>query len=101
VERTSRGIYRLAQVEGTEHKRLAEVAKRANATSEKAVELSGVTDNEVVPETVCQETQRIVERESVIRLSQKDARRILALINSPPKPNKALKDAIKAFRKRW
>jgi uncharacterized protein (DUF1778 family) len=68
---------------------------------EQAAELSGVTANHFVEKSACRKEERIPERESVIRLSQEDARRILTLIDSPPKPNKALKDAIKAFRKRW
>ena len=43
-------------------------------------------------------TKRILERESVIRLSQKDARKILSLLDSPPKPTRALKDAVKVFK---
>jgi uncharacterized protein (DUF1778 family) len=35
---------------------------------------------------------------SAIRLSQKDARQILGLLDQPPNPNKRLKNAIKAFR---
>ena len=44
------------------------------------------------------EAQRVIERESVIRLSQKDAHKVLALLDNPPKPNKRLKDAVKAFK---
>jgi uncharacterized protein (DUF1778 family) len=35
---------------------------------------------------------------AVIRLSQKDARKVLALIDNPPKPNKRLKAAMAAFK---
>ena len=41
---------------------------------------------------------RVIERESVIRLSQNDARTVLSLFDNPPKPNKLLKDAVKAFK---
>jgi uncharacterized protein (DUF1778 family) len=44
------------------------------------------------------EAQRVIERESVIRLSQKDAHKILALLDHSPKPNKRLKDAVKAYQ---
>ncbi len=43
-----------------------------------------------------QEAQRVIERESVIRLSQRDARKVLSLLDHPPKPNKRLKAAVKA-----
>jgi len=35
---------------------------------------------------------------AIIRLSPKDARKVLTLINNPPKPNNRLKDAVKAFK---
>jgi uncharacterized protein (DUF1778 family) len=49
-------------------------------------------------QTAYVEAQRVIERESVIRLSQKDARKILALLDNPPKANKRLKDAVKEFK---
>ena len=54
--------------------------------------------NQFVVQTAYQEAQRILERESVIRLSQTDSRKVLSLLDSPPKPGRALKDAVKAFR---
>jgi uncharacterized protein (DUF1778 family) len=65
---------------------------------EEAAELLGATVNQFVVQTAYQEAQRILERESVIRLSQKDARKIFALLDSPPKANKPLKEAVKAFK---
>jgi len=40
----------------------------------------------------------MIERQSVIRLSQKDAHKVLALIDNPSKANKRLKSAVKAFK---
>ena len=76
----------------------ARVSKNVRATLEQAAELLGATVNQFVVQTAYQEAQRILERESVIRLSQRDARKVLALLDSPPKANKALKDAVKAFQ---
>ena len=76
----------------------ARVSKDVRATLEQAAELLGATVNQFVVQTAYQEAQRIIERESVIRLSQRDARKVLALLDSPPKANKALKDAVNAFR---
>ena len=45
------------------------------------------------------DNDRKLERESVIRLSHKDSRRVLELLESPPKPNTRLKAAVKAFKK--
>ena len=76
----------------------ARVSKNVQATLEQAAELLGATVNQFVVQMAYQEAQRILERESVIRLSQRDARKVLALLDSPPKANKALKDAVKAFK---
>lgn len=76
----------------------ARVSKSVRDTLEQAAELVGATVNQFVVQTAYVEAQRVIERESVIRLSQKDAHKILALLDSPPKPNKHLKDAVKQFK---
>ena len=76
----------------------ARVSGSVRATLEQAAELLGATVNQFVVQTAYQEAQRILERESVIRLSQKDARKILSLLDSPPKPAKALKSAVKDYK---
>jgi len=75
----------------------ARVSSKMRATLEQAAELLGSTVNQFVVQTAYQEAQRLVERESVIRVSQKNARKILSLLDNPPKPNKRLKDAVKAY----
>ena len=52
----------------------ARVSDTVRVTLEQAAELLGSTVNQFVVQTAYQEAQRVVERESVIRLSQKDAR---------------------------
>ena len=76
----------------------ARVSDSVRVTLEQAAELLGSTVNQFVVQTAYQEAQRVVERETVIRLSQKDARMVLALFDNPPKPNQRLKDAVKAFK---
>ena len=76
----------------------ARVSENVRATLEQAAELLGATVNQFVVQTAYQEAQRMLERESVIRLSHKDARKVMALLASPPKPGKALKSAVKAFK---
>jgi uncharacterized protein (DUF1778 family) len=65
---------------------------------EQAAELMGATLNQFMVQVAYLEAQRVIERESVIRLSQKDARKVLSLIDTPPKPNKLLKQAVKEFK---
>jgi uncharacterized protein (DUF1778 family) len=76
----------------------ARVSDQVRVTLEQAAELLGSTVNQFVVQTAYLEAQRVIEREMVIRLSQKDARKILSLIDHPPKPNQRLKDAVKAFK---
>ena len=77
----------------------AHVSDNVRVTLEQAAELVGATVNQFVVRTAYQEAQRVIERESVIRLSQKDARRILSLLDNSPKPNQRLKEAVKAFKR--
>ena len=76
----------------------ARVSDSVRNTLEQAAELLGATVNQFVVQTAYVEAQRVIERESVIRLSQKDAHKILSLLDHPPKPNKRLKDAVKTFK---
>ena len=85
-------------LDGPRKRITARVSENVRSTLEQAAELLGATVNQFVVQTAYQEAQRILERESVIRLSQTDARRVLALLDSPPKANRALKDAVKAFK---
>jgi uncharacterized protein (DUF1778 family) len=78
----------------------ARVPDRVRVTLEQAAELLGATVNQFVVQTAYEEAQRVIERESVIRLSQKDAQKVLLLIDNPPKPNKRLRDAVKKFKGR-
>ncbi|HEX9046697.1 MAG TPA: YlcI/YnfO family protein, partial [Verrucomicrobiae bacterium] len=54
----------------------ARVTDRVRTTLEQAAELLGATVNQFVVQTAYLEAQRVIERESVIRLSQKDAERM-------------------------
>lgn len=73
------------------------MSNSVRVTLEQAAELLGSTVNQFVVQTAYQEAQRVVERESIIRLSQKDAEKILLLLDNPPRPNKQLKEAVKSY----
>jgi uncharacterized protein (DUF1778 family) len=64
---------------------------------EQAAQLQGATLNQFVVQSAYQEAQRILERETVIRLSQRDARKVFSLLEHPPKPSKKLDEAVKAY----
>ncbi len=76
----------------------ARVSGNVRETLERAAELIGSTVNQFVVQTAYQEAQRMIERELVIRLSQADSRKVLSLLDRPPKPNARLKEAVKALK---
>jgi uncharacterized protein (DUF1778 family) len=76
----------------------ARVSDSVRDTLKQAAELFGATANQFVVQTAYMEAQRLIERESVIRLSQKDAHKVLILLDNPPKPKKRLKNAVKVFK---
>ena len=85
-------------MEGPRKRITARVSDRVRDTLEQAAELLGATVNQFVVQTAYVEAQRVIERESIIRLSQKDSQKVLSLLDKPPKPNKRLKEAVKAFK---
>jgi len=76
----------------------ARVSGSVRDTLEQAAELLGATVNQFVVQSAYLEAQRVIERETLIRLSQKDAQKILGLLDTPPAPNKRLKAAVKEFK---
>ena len=76
----------------------ARVSDNVRVTLEQAAELLGATVNQFVVQAAYLEAQRVIERETVIRLSQQDARRVLFLLDHPPKPNSRLKAAVAEFK---
>ncbi len=76
----------------------ARISESMRSTMEQAAELMGATLNQFVVQIAYLEAQRVIERESLIRLSQRDARKVLSLLDTPPKPNKHLKNAVKEFK---
>ena len=75
----------------------ARVPSEMREVLEQAAELQGATLNQFVVQSAYQEAQRILERETVIRLSQRDAQKVFSLLDHPPKANKQLKEAVKAY----
>ncbi|MDB6067410.1 MAG: hypothetical protein JWR26_3618 [Pedosphaera sp.] len=76
----------------------ARVSDKVCTTLELAAELLGANVNQFVVQTAYLGAQRVIDRESVIRLSQKDTQKILSLLDKPPKPNQRLKEAVKKFK---
>jgi len=76
----------------------ARIPDEMRGTLEQAAELLGATVNQFVVQTAYIEAQKVIERETMIRLSQKSAQQVLALMSAPPRPTDSLKEAVKAFK---
>ena len=76
----------------------ARIPGRLRDTLEQAAELQGATLNQFVVQSAFAEAQRVLERETQIQLSQRDAQRVFGLLAHPPKPNRTFKAAVRASR---
>jgi uncharacterized protein (DUF1778 family) len=76
----------------------ARVPAELRETLAQAARLQGATLNQFVVQSAFQEAQRIVERETLIRLSQRDAQKVFTLLDHAPKPNGPLREVVKACR---
>jgi uncharacterized protein (DUF1778 family) len=75
----------------------ARVPESVHELLSRAAASVGATVNQFVLQTALEEAHRILERETVIQLKQRDAEFILALLDKPPKPNRRLREAMKLF----
>ena len=76
----------------------ARVPAELRETLEEAARIQGSTLNQFLIQSAYQEAQRILERETVMRLSRRDAQKMFDLLEHPPKANKQLREAVKAYR---
>lgn len=77
----------------------ARIPAELRKTLEEAAGLSGATLNQFVVQSALECAQRILEQETVIKLSREQAKKVFAMLDNPPKPTKKLKEAFKLNRK--
>lgn len=63
-----------------------------------AAELSGATLNQFLVQAALEKAQRMIEQESIIRLSRQDSEWFFKLLDNPPKPNAKLQQAVAAHK---
>lgn len=78
----------------------ARVPEALRDTLEQAAQLQGATLNQFLVQSAFEKAQQVLERETVIRLSRRDAQHVFELLEHPPKPGLALKEAVNAYRQR-
>jgi uncharacterized protein (DUF1778 family) len=74
-----------------QHERIgARVPPEVFETLHRAAEISGATLNQFLVQAALKEAQAVIEREQILKLSRRDAVRLLDLLEHPPPPNAAL-----------
>ncbi|NUM53135.1 MAG: DUF1778 domain-containing protein [Candidatus Hydrogenedentes bacterium] len=77
---------------------------RLNADSktliQQAAELRNQTVTQFVVATLLDEAGKVVAEHAQVVLSDRDRDLFLKLLDAPPRPNKALRDAVKSHQKR-
>lgn len=63
---------------------------------ERAAAVYGATVNQFIVQTALDRAGEILEREELLRLSERDAKTFLAALENPPEPSQKLIDALKA-----
>jgi uncharacterized protein (DUF1778 family) len=76
----------------------ARIPIQAYQTLIHAAEISGSTLNQFLVQAAIEKAQMIIEKNKTINLSIKSSNVFYNAIENPPKPNKKLKDAMKAYR---
>jgi uncharacterized protein (DUF1778 family) len=69
-------------------------------TLQQAADLTGATLNQFMLQAAMEKAARVIERESVLTLSAADSTALLNALEHPAKPNRALQQAMKDYRKR-
>jgi len=77
---------------------VARVPEQVRRVIQMAADLQGAPLNQFLVQTAYKEAQRILERETLIRLSEAQAKQMVSLLENPPKPNAKLKRAAKLFK---
>jgi uncharacterized protein (DUF1778 family) len=67
---------------------------------QEAADLTGATLNQFMVQAALEKAEKIIERETVIRLSKNDAAMLINMLDYPSKPNAALTRAFERFKAR-
>lgn len=65
-----------------------------------AADLVGSTLNQFVVQSALEKAEQIIDRETMIGLTRRDAAMLIDLLENPPKPNAALKRALERYKGR-
>jgi len=77
---------------------VARVPEKIRNTIQMSADLIGSPLNQFLVQTAYKEARQILERESLVRLSEAQAKQVFELLDKPPKPNAKLKRAAQLFK---
>ena len=78
----------------------ARVTEQVKDTLSTAAEIMGATLNQFLIQAALEKAENIIEKDKVIHLSNKDAQVFFNALDTPPEPNKKLKNAFKNYKKK-
>lgn len=78
----------------------ARISRSVQEKLQAAADLQGATLNQVVVQSALEKAERIIDRETTISLTRKDAAMLITMLENPPKPNAALSKALEGYRNR-
>lgn len=78
----------------------ARIPQTLQDTLQRAADITGATLNQFVIQAALREAECVIDKQQIIRLVKEDALALVKALESPFKPNKALKAALKKYQKR-
>ena len=76
----------------------ARVSEQVKDTLTIAADLVGATLNQFLIQSALEKAENIIEKDKIIRLSNKDAQVFFNALDNPPEPNIKLKNAFESYR---
>jgi uncharacterized protein (DUF1778 family) len=77
----------------------AQIPSSMHAKIEEAAAWRGVSVSKFLVDAAAKEADQVIQRERLLELTREDAELVLALLDSPPKPNAAMVKAVKAHQR--
>ncbi len=76
----------------------ARVTEQVKETLSSAAEIMGATLNQFLIQAALEKAENIIEKDKIIRLSNKDAQVFFNALDNPPEPNIKLKNAFENYK---
>jgi len=77
---------------------VARVPEKVRQVIQMAADLQGAALNQFLVQSAYKEARQILERETLIHLSETQAKQVFSLLENPPAPNARLKRAASLFK---